>query len=597
MVRRHPGWVRALTAGAAAALVLAACGGPSGSASEPGASSSGGTGGSEPQKGGTIFVLKSADKYNYLDPQRVYTGEDLAFFYATFQRALTTYILSPDATEGTTLTPDMATDLGTPNEDATEWSFTLRDGVTWEDGTDVTCEDIKYGVSRTFATDVINGGPTYAIAYLDIPTADDGTSKYKGPYSGEGQDLFDKAVLCDGKTITFKLNHPVPDFNYTVTLGFSAVKESADTGESYGDKPLSDGPYKIESYETGNGGSLVLVRNENWNPDSDPFRGEMAFPDKWIAQFGVEEAVMDQRIMESQGDDAFAIQYGQIQTQNLNTVFVDPQTVQPQFEGRAISTFDPYSLYLWVNVNKIPNVKIRQAMAVALNREGLRLNAGGVFAGELGDGVIKPNIGQDYAPTGMWTDMFGEAVPDEGDPDFAKQLIEESGEPAPTLQYDYAQSPEGDQAAAIVKESLEAAGFTIKPNPIEPGDYYGVVFDPDQAGDFGTNGWGPDWPNASTVIPPIFTLKGGWDVSQVDDKDFNAQVDDALSTLDRAEQAKKWQDLNKLAMQNVYVIPTRFGMAQFMGGTGIRVAGQDALYAWPAYGSWPYAALWVDQSQ
>ena len=102
---------------------------------------------------------------------------------------------------------------------------------------------------------------------------------------------------------------------------------------------------------------------------------------------------------------------------------------------------------------------------------------------------------------------------------------------------------------------------------------------------------------ASTVVPPIFTLKGGWDVSQVDDKDFNAQVDDALSTLDRAEQAKKWQDLNKLAMQNVYVIPTRFGMAQFMGGTGIRVAGQDALYAWPAYGSWPYAALWVDQSQ
>jgi peptide/nickel transport system substrate-binding protein len=581
-----------LTAGVAAALVLAACGGPSGSQSgAPGSSASAGSGG-EPQTGGTIHILKSAIQYNYLDPQRVYTGEDLAFFGATFQRSLTTYILSPDAIEGTTLQPDMATDLGTHNDDATQWSFTLRDGLTWQDGSELTCEDIKYGVSRTFATDIINGGPTYAIAYLDIPYESDGsTSKYKGPYTGEGQDLFDKAVVCDGNTITFNLNKPVPDFNYTVTLGFSPVPEAQDTGEKYGDKPWSSGPYMIDSYETGNGGSLVLVRNPNWNQDSDPFR--KAYPDSWVADFGVEEKVMDQRLIASQGDDAFAIQYGQIQTENLNTIFSDPQTVQPQFAGRAISTLDPYSLYLWVNVNKIPNVKIRQAMAVALDREGLRLNAGGTFAGELGDGVIKPNIGQDYAPTGMWEDMFGQAIPDAGDPEFAKQLIQESGEAAPTLQYDYAQSPEGDQAAAIVKASLEAAGFKINPNPIDPGEYYGIVFDPEQAGDFGTNGWGPDWPNASTVVPPIFTLKGGWDVSQVDDPDFNAAVEDAQTTLDRAEQAKKWQDLNKLAMQNIYVIPTRFGLAQFMAGTGVHVAGQDALYAWPAYGSWPYSDLYV----
>ncbi len=62
----------------------------------------------------------------------------------------------------------MATDLGTPNEDATSWAFTLRDGVSFEDGTPVTCADVKYGVSRTFATDIITDGPSYAISYLDI---------------------------------------------------------------------------------------------------------------------------------------------------------------------------------------------------------------------------------------------------------------------------------------------------------------------------------------------------------------------------------------------------------------------------------------------
>ena len=114
--------------------------------------------------GGTIYMLKNATDFDYYDPQRVYTGEDLAFFGATIMRALVAYKYSEDPAEGTTLVPDMATDTGTPNADATQWTFTLRDGLTWQDGSPLKCEDIKYGVSRTFATDVINGGPTYAIA-------------------------------------------------------------------------------------------------------------------------------------------------------------------------------------------------------------------------------------------------------------------------------------------------------------------------------------------------------------------------------------------------------------------------------------------------
>ena len=53
----------------------------------------------------------------------------------------------------------MATDPGPPNADASEWQFTLRDGLTWEDGSRVTCEDVKYGVSRTFANDVDHRRP------------------------------------------------------------------------------------------------------------------------------------------------------------------------------------------------------------------------------------------------------------------------------------------------------------------------------------------------------------------------------------------------------------------------------------------------------
>jgi peptide/nickel transport system substrate-binding protein len=585
--------LRALTVLAAGALVLAACGQPP-AGSQSGAPQGSGSGGA---KGGTVYILTQAEQWNRIDPQRAYTGEDLAFFGATIYRSLVSYTPGEsDATKANQLIPDLATDTGTPNADATQWKFTLRDGATWQDGSPVTCEDVKYGVSRTFANDVISEGPTYAIAYLDIPAEDDPKStflsKYHGPYDKGGQDLYDKAVTCDGNTITFNLKQPVPDFNYTTTLGFSPVPQKADTGEKYDSADVvSSGPYKVDSYTTGNGGKFVLVRNENWDQASDPIR--TALPDKWEVDFGIDPKIMDQRLMASNGPDATALMYGNVQPENLATIFQDPQTVNPQYQGRAWSAFDPYSIYYFINVQKVKNEKVRQAMAVALDRQALLLNAGGQFAGVLADGVIKPNIGQDYAETGWATDLFGEAIPPEGNPELAKKLIQESGASAADLSigFNYATSPVNEQAAAIVKSSLEKAGFKVTPKPLEPGSYYSVVFDPEKAAETGTGGWGPDWPNASTVIPPLFTQEGGWDLSQVDDPAFNQKVKDAQTELDRATQAKMWQDLNKEAMQHAWVIPTRFNTAQVIAGN--KLGGVD--YQWPPYGSWDYSQIYVTQ--
>src|SRR3954465_4314624 len=76
-----------------------------GESSQP--SASGGT----QTAGGTIYLLKNATDFDYYDPQRVYTGEDLAFFGATTMRSLVAYKYSPDPAEGTTVVPDMATDI------------------------------------------------------------------------------------------------------------------------------------------------------------------------------------------------------------------------------------------------------------------------------------------------------------------------------------------------------------------------------------------------------------------------------------------------------------------------------------------------------
>lgn len=575
--RRNATLVAGLVAGA---LLLAACGGSSDSESGASAAASGAASGGEGQPGGTLTILSPAEQLLTLDPQVVYTGEDLGFLGATIQRSLTAYQVAPGDVEGTTLVPDMATDTGTASNGGQTWEFTLRDGIKWEDGKDVTCADVAYGVSRQFDVGLTQGGPVYGVSYLDIATDDEGASLYKGPSSGEGQELFDAAVACsaDGKTITFNLNQPVPDFNYAVTLGFSAVPAGLPAGDDYGNKPMSNGPYKVSEYSKGKGGKLVLVRNEFWTPEADPYR--KAYPDSWVFNFGIEETVADQRVIQDSGDDQFAMVQS-LTTASLPIVFEDPA-----FESRRIDAFDPYTIYAAVNVEKVPDVKVRQAIAVALDREALLKNAGGTFAGEYADGAVKPNIGIDYAPTGLWDGLLGQPVPGAGDPEFAKKLLAEAGVTDLTITIDYGQSEDNDKAVAIWVESLKRAGITAKPNPIERGQYYGVVFQ--DANEIMLGGWGADWPNASTVLPPLFVQ--GWNLSRVDDPAFNEKVKAASVELDRNKQATMWQELSKEAAEQMWIIPTRFGRDQRLAGSKV-----GPIFSWSAYGSFPYPIMYAVQ--
>ncbi|MDH3959369.1 MAG: ABC transporter substrate-binding protein, partial [Actinomycetota bacterium] len=359
--------VAALTA--ASALLLAACGGSSGGGD---AGASGDAGAMEATAGGTLTFLTVDEEFNHLDPQRNYTGEDLAFAAGYLNRTLVQYALSEDDNEAGNLVPDMATDIGTATEEGKVWSWTLKDGMKFQDGTPITCAEVKYGVSRTFATDVITDGPTYAISMLDIPKDDDGTSAYKGPYDGTGQELYDEAVTCsdDMKTITFNLAQPVADFNYTTTLSaFSPVPEAADTGEKYDDDLLSSGPYQIEEYTKGQ--SLKLVRNPEWDQATDDYR--MAYPDEVVVNFAIPTSVSSQRLIADSGDDQMATTRGLIiDPAQLATVFNDPK-----FEDRRFDSYDPYVRYNAINTEEVPNLDHRKAIAAAMPRaDVLTINGG-----------------------------------------------------------------------------------------------------------------------------------------------------------------------------------------------------------------------------
>jgi len=559
---------------AAVAMLLSACG----------SSSSSGGGSTTGAKGGTLYILTQSEQILHLDPQRNYTGEDLAFASGYLNRTLTQYTLSKDNNTASKLVADLATDTGTATDGGKTWAFTIRDGVKWQDGKPVTCDDVKYGVSRTFATDIITDGPSYAISLLDIPKdAASGSSKYPGPYKATAaqQALYDKAVTCEGSKLTFHLTTPSSDFNYTVTLSaFAPVRKDADTGEKYDMAVLSDGPYKIQSYVKKS--KLVLVRNDQWDPATDSLRP--AFPDTIEYDFAVPAEVITQRLMADAGNDSNAISPDPVDPAQLAAVFSDPK-----FANRRLNDLDPYVRYYAINTKKVPNVKHRMAILAAANREELRKIAGGVYAGDFADGVVKPNIGADYAPTGLWDTLLGDKVPTTGNPTLAKKLIADSGQPFPNpLVIDYPKTPTNDKAISSLVASLALAGITVKPNPLEPGGYYGIVLDPAKQGGMSASGWAPDWSNASTVLPELFTPSGGFNLSQYDDPAFNAEAAADKQITDRAAQAKAWQALSVKSMQAALALPTRFGKQQRMQGSHVVGA-----YTWGPYGSYPYASLSV----
>ena len=574
-------------------LIASGCGG-SGGGAQSGEESGGRSASLDgAQEGGTLTVLTFQEGASTLDPQRVYTGAELGAWGSTFTRTLTSY--QPSAgKDGTNLVADMATDLGTASGDLKTWSFTLRDGLTWEDGSEVTCADIAYGVSRTFAAEVTAGeGPMYALSYLNIPEGDsDFGSAYPGPWlaDAEQQALFDEAVQCDGQNITFNLQVPVADFNYTVgLLAFAPVPKDKDTADQYGLAPFSNGPFRVESYEEGV--EMVLVRNENWNADSDPVRKPLL--DKIIWQFGVDEAVIDERMLADAGDDKNTIVYGGILPENLQTVFGDDSLKDRRTDG-----FDGFVSYTMFNVEKVNCLEVRQAIWLALDREALRTAAGGPFTGEFATSFVAPLLAADYEPAKLVDGLNEDGT---ANVEAAVAMMDKAKEACPELharatgeglRFDHPDSATWQKNIAIWIDSLGAAGIKIIDNPIEASKYYSTING--DRGDLMRAGWAADWANASTVIPELFAEDGGFNYhSNEGDAAFAAfqtKIDEAKAETDRSKQSKLWKELNQYVMDQAWSIPGSATKTQNLVGSNVRGAYQWMPFGWYNLGAIGLAA-------
>jgi peptide/nickel transport system substrate-binding protein len=547
-------------------------------------------------KGGTLYFYTNSEQFPALDPTNMYTGRDIGLFGTYLFRTLTSYKMEAGSA-GTELTADLATNTGVPSNKAKTWKYTLRPGVTWEDGSAITCADLKYGFSRAFALDVFNAGPTYAISWLDIPTLADGSSAYKGPYKKTGKAAYDKAVTCskDNRTITYNLKRSVPDFNYFASYPTTGpIKASADTGDKYDLHPMATGPYKIKKYAIND--ELTLVRNDKWKKSSDPMR--KAYPDDIVIKLGMNEDVRDEVDMTDQIPNG--INMDGLQPLNNIAYFNDPTKAKQRW-----NIVDPFVTYLTANnsAGHLDCLLVRKAVFFAYDNQSLIDLSGGLkYYGVMGDNIVKPNLGMDYAPTKG--NIHDPNFKIGGNPEYAKTLLEQAKtacpdaydratNPAKGLKYYRADTATNKKSAVLVEAALKKAGIVIETVYKPAGTYNANLVEYKSQTDFLASGWAADWANASTVIPEMWG-NGCCNYTKNEKTPeyapFIAKVNKALSELDRKKQATMWHELSQYGMDQYWYIRTVFGKDQATWGSKI-----GGMTEWKPFSQAIYNDLYIKQ--
>ncbi len=543
----------------AALLTTAACGG--GGDDSNGGSKNGAPGfdaannkvaqASAAKKGGTLKFASTQDADSW-DTTRGYYGF-MWNFSRYYSRQLVTNKTEPGKA-GAEVTPDLATGLAKVSDDGKTYTYTLRDGVTWEDGKPITSKDVKYGIERVWAQDVLSGGPTYLKEVLDPK------DEYQGPYKDKSKDKLGlKAIETpDDKTIVFHLPEANSDFEEMLALtSASPVRQDKDTKSKYGLHPFSSGPYKFESYNPGK--DLTLVRNTEWKQESDPVR--KAYPDKITIKFFSNANDLDARLIAGDYD------------LDLAQTGLSPQGRTTALKEHKANLDNPVSGYIRYatfaqNVKPFDNIHCRKAMLFGADHVSLQTARGGpVAGGDIGTNMLPPSVpgseGQKYDPYGM----AGENK--KGNVEKAKEELKACGKPNGFKSKIAVRNnkPVEVATAESMQASLKKVGIDLEIEQYDGSQYASVVGSPSNVAKKGYGviimGWGPDFPSVQGYGLPLWHSdyileSANNNFALIKDKEIDGLFADYLTELDDAGKAKIATEINHKVMEGAYYMPFVF---------------------------------------
>ena len=543
----------AIALSAATALALSACGDnapPSGSSSGPAANNGGVNKTANPSttKGGTLRYVNQ-DDWDSLDPADTYYAYSWDFV-RLYERQLVMF-KSAAGGEGATLVPDLATDLGTASPDNKTWTYHLRKGVKYDDGTEVTSKDVKYDVERTLDKDTFPNGPTYFNDFLDL-------QGYTSPYKDSSPDKLGlKAIdTPDDYTIVFHLKKPFAAFDYFAAIPSTApVPQKKDSGAKYKDHIVSSGPYMFDQVQPGK--SFTMKRNPFYDPATAPTRPP-ALPDRIEVQLKVTNSNdIDQRLISGSADVDIAGSGVQpaAQAQILRDASLRADT------DSAITTRLWYSV-INADVKPLDNIHCRKAIEWAIDKTNLQRAYGGSVGGDIATNMLPPVI-----PGAQQFDLYPTAD-HKGDLNKAKQELALCGHPNGGFGFNisYRAGRDKEEATAkAIQESLSKINIQTELHNYPTGDYlklYAGKPSYAKTNNLGimVYGWGADWPDGFGFLAQIVDSRtihqsGGNSNLGIKDPQIDSLIDQTLNEKDANKRNQVWVQVDKKVMDDAYTIP------------------------------------------
>jgi ABC-type transport system substrate-binding protein len=414
------------------------------------------SGSADAKRGGTLRVNLSETDFEFLDPALAYDSAGWTVLFAT-NMTLLNYPDKP-APVGNRLTPEAAAAFPTVSKDGKTYTFTVRSGIKFSDGSALTAASFKRAIER--AADPNEGSP--AIAFLHTVVGADARN--------DGKAKSVSGVTANGQKLTVKLTKADPTFLAQIAMPFfAAVKPNMPINPKGENVYPSAGPYHIVSRDVGR--QLVLERNKNY---------------KGSRPSNADRIVIT--VLTDQAQSFLQTKAGQV---DYDMGGVPPTAHQELFNKYGVNKSRYFVnpgvnvFYVALNTSRpaFQNVKVRQAVNYAIDRPAM-LRVGGLLAGKRTDQILPPSM-RGFRDAKLY--------PIKGaDPAKAKQLAGGASSNVTILHTTSASSVARGQ---ILQFNLKQMGLnpTLKPQP------FGVAIKTagDKKGEFDAFiiGWLADYPD------------------------------------------------------------------------------------------------------
>ena len=527
----------------AAALGLAACGGSkSGSTATSGTASSAGSSTGSVSTAG--FTVQYGSNPETLDPALNSAVDGGNTIITVFETLL---IIN----ENNEAVPGQA-ESWTTSEDGLTWTFTMRDGLKWSDGTDLNAKDFEYSFKRMADPDTAAPYAETCLGMIDgfeeaagFPDADG------NPTVEPNLDALNVKASDDGKTLTIVLAYPCSYFDKIVAFAAmspvqkATVEANGDAWCTSPDTYVCNGPFMITEWTPSE--RIVLTKNPN-------------YVGGWDSSKIVSESIT---LLLLEDSSASFAAYTSGEAQLIKDVPTDeiPSLTKAEDGGDFYVDTILGTYYVSLNLKRdaFKDAKVRRALSLAIDRDYV---ANTIMQGtySAASNIVGPGIVDE---NGYFYDNANGGSPYIAD-DYeanlaeAKKLLEEAGYPNgegyPTIEYSTNDAGYHVPLAEYLQQAWSDLGITLTINKMEWSSFTPAR----RAGEYDVarNGWVMDYNDPSNMVE-LFCTDNGNNDGKYSNPDFDAAIEGS-KVADAAEHFAQLHKAEDILMEDMGCIPVAY---------------------------------------